>query len=77
MRTVSVAEAKVHLSEILNQVETGQEILITRRGRPVARLATVRKAFKPLPPLSGFRASMPKSKTPSVEIIRKMRDEGH
>ncbi|MBI1864961.1 MAG: type II toxin-antitoxin system prevent-host-death family antitoxin [Nitrospirae bacterium] len=76
MRTVSVAEAKVHLSEILNQVETGQEVVITRRGRPVARLATVRKAFKPLPLLSGFRASMPKSKTPSAEIIRKMRDEG-
>jgi hypothetical protein len=37
MYTVSVAEAKARLSELLNQVKVGEEIVITRRGRPVAR----------------------------------------
>ncbi len=38
MHTVSVAEAKAHLSEILAKVEAGAELQITRRGRAVARL---------------------------------------
>lgn len=38
MHTVSVAEAKAHLSEILSKVEAGEELQITRRGRVVARL---------------------------------------
>lgn len=37
--TVSVAEAKKHFSELLGRVAyRGQSILITKRGRPMARL---------------------------------------
>jgi prevent-host-death family protein len=38
METLSVYEAKTHLSRLLDAVEAGEEILITRNGRPVARL---------------------------------------
>ncbi len=38
MKTVNVHEAKTHLSRLLEQVEAGQEIVIARAGRPVARL---------------------------------------
>jgi prevent-host-death family protein len=38
MRSVSVADAKAHLSEILSVVESGQEMQISRRGRAIARL---------------------------------------
>jgi len=38
MITVGAFEAKTKLSELLNRVEEGEEIVITRRGRPVARL---------------------------------------
>jgi prevent-host-death family protein len=37
-RTVSIYEAKTHLSRLVAQVEQGEEIEITRHGRPVARL---------------------------------------
>ena len=79
MRTVSVAEAKAHLSELLNQVEAGEEIVITRRGQPVARLAPEKKPLKPLPlpSLAAFRATMPESSISSAELIRQMRDEGY
>jgi prevent-host-death family protein len=40
--TVSVAEAKNRLPELIRAVETGEEIVITRHGRPVARLARAR-----------------------------------
>ena len=36
--TVNVHEAKTHLSRLLERVESGQEIVIARAGRPVARL---------------------------------------
>lgn len=38
MRSVPVVEAKSHFSALLAAVEAGEEIAITRHGRPVARL---------------------------------------
>jgi prevent-host-death family protein len=37
--TVSVAEAKDRLTELIRAVESGEKIVITRHGRPVAQLA--------------------------------------
>jgi len=39
MRVVSVSEAKNRLSELLRQVQAGEEVLILDRGMPVARLS--------------------------------------
>jgi prevent-host-death family protein len=38
MQSYNVAEAKSHLSEILAQVSEGHEVVLTRRGKPIARL---------------------------------------
>jgi prevent-host-death family protein len=38
MRTVGAFEAKTHLSALLEEVERGEEVVITRHGKPVARL---------------------------------------
>jgi prevent-host-death family protein len=38
MITVGAFEAKTKLSELLDRVERGEEVLITRHGKPVARL---------------------------------------
>lgn len=38
MKEVGAFEAKTHLSELLELASRGEEILITRRGKPVARL---------------------------------------
>jgi len=37
-RQVNVHEAKTHLSKLLERVEAGEEIVVARAGRPVARL---------------------------------------
>ena len=39
MKTVSAREANQTFSELLSQVESGEEILITKRGQPVAVLS--------------------------------------
>jgi prevent-host-death family protein len=41
MREVGAFEAKTHLSALLEAVAAGEEITITRRGKPVARLVPV------------------------------------
>lgn len=38
MQHVQVAEAKAHLSALLERVEAGEEIVIARRGKVIARL---------------------------------------
>jgi prevent-host-death family protein len=45
MREVGAFEAKSKLGQLLDQVEHGEEIVITRRGRPVARLTSVEPGF--------------------------------
>lgn len=42
MRTLTLAETKSHLSAVVDQVIAGEEIVITRRGRPVARIIAER-----------------------------------
>ncbi len=46
MVTVNVHEAKTHLSRLLKQVEAGEEVIIARNGKPVARLAPLKKRGK-------------------------------
>lgn len=43
MTEVGVHEAKTHLSRLLREVEAGGEVVILRRGEPVARLTAVRR----------------------------------
>lgn len=38
MQTVRLADAKAHLSQLIELVEAGEEITITKRGKPVVRL---------------------------------------
>jgi len=42
---VGAYDAKTHFSELLERVESGEEITITKHGTPVARLVPVKKKF--------------------------------
>ena len=77
MVTVDIAQAKARLGELLDKVETGEAVVITRRGRPVAHLSSVVRPGKPLPlrELAEFRASMPRLRRPAAELLREAHDE--
>lgn len=45
MRKIGVFEAKNRLSALLDEVEQGGEVLITRRGKPLARLIPAEAGF--------------------------------
>jgi prevent-host-death family protein len=72
MITISLTSARAKLDRLLDKVAAGEEVIITRRGRPAARLTAVKQ---PLPDLSAFRAKMPRWRKPSHLLIREMRDE--
>lgn len=46
MIEVGAFDAKTHLSSLLDRVIQGEEVLITRRGAPVARLVPAKQARK-------------------------------
>lgn len=45
-RTVNIHAAKTHLSRLVEQAEGGEEIIIARGGRPVARLMPLARTVK-------------------------------
>lgn len=51
MKTVNIHEAKTHLSRLLSEVGSGEEIIIAKSGKPIARLVPVEK--KPAKRLPG------------------------
>ena len=78
MVTVTLVEAKAHLSELLDKVEAGEQVVITRHGRPVANISPAVPPKKRVPSLAKFRAKMPRLRNPSTsELLRQMRDEGY
>jgi prevent-host-death family protein len=47
---MNIHEAKTHFSRLVQRVEAGEEILIARAGRPVARLVPLRARTEPRRP---------------------------
>ena len=48
--TVNVHEAKTHLSRLLEAVEAGEDVVIARAGKPIARLVPVGVRTEPRTP---------------------------
>ena len=69
---VNIHEAKTHLSRLIEKVEAGEEIVIARAGRPVARLVSYRKTTRPRMP-GRWRDQIvvaPDFDAPNAEITR-------
>jgi prevent-host-death family protein len=58
MRRVSVREARENFRSLLDDVAAGEEILVVRRGKPIARLVPAGEEGKRLPALDDFRSSI-------------------
>lgn len=61
MPVVNVHQAKTQLSRLLVQVEDGQEVIIARNGKPVARLVSVQKRGKRQPDIFKGKIVIPDS----------------
>lgn len=76
MDAISLAEAKAHLSELLDRVEAGDTVDITRRGKPVARLTAAGGARRRVDAasLAALTATMPPAAADAADLVRSMRD---
>lgn len=75
MRKAGIREARQDLSVLIEDVKKGREIVITDRGRPVARLIPAsRLSAGAFPDLAGFRRTMPRLTPPLSRSI--VRDRG-
>ena len=76
MNDIPLADAKAHLSALVDQAAHGASIRITRRGKPVAQLTPIAPPRKPIDPaaLHALTATMPPQ--PSArEWLRAVRDD--
>ena len=76
MNPVNLADAKAHLSELVDRAEAGNSIDITRRGKPVARLTAATEPRKPIDAalLQALTETMPPQTESAAELVRSMRD---
>jgi prevent-host-death family protein len=76
MRRAGVREARQNLSALLDEVKQGREVIITERGRPVAKLVPpgpVRS--RGVPDLRAFRRSMPVFDPPISSTLDEDRED--
>lgn len=79
MESISFTDAKGRFDEIIDQAEAGDDVVITRDGKPVVVVKAVQvKAPSRLPidfeALRALRAEMPMATVSAVDIVREMRD---
>jgi prevent-host-death family protein len=75
MKTVNVAEARRTFKALLEEVSSGREVSLVRRGCEVARLVPPKRARRRVPSLGSFRASIRVMGEPvSRTVIRARRE---
>jgi prevent-host-death family protein len=72
---INVKEARARLSFLLKKVEKGDEILLLRRGKKVARLVPVQTPQRPLPSLKEFRSSIQLKGKPLSAVVVESREK--
>ena len=76
VREVTVAQAKAQLSSLLDAVEAGEPVVITRRGKAIADLVPRRSVRDLLPQLEALRQQLPQQPRDAVDTLRALRDGG-
>jgi len=74
MKKLSIREVRKELAQLDELVSREGEIVVTRRGQPIARVLPLRSK-KRMPSHADLRASMPRLKKGSEKYVRAERDE--
>lgn len=76
MQKINAKDARKNISQLLDQINSGEEIIILRRGKPVARMSKVEedKTLLQFPERSALRSKIPPMTQKSAALIRDIRD---
>ncbi len=75
MKKLSIREVRKELAQLDELVAREGEVVVTRRGLPIARLLPLYAKRRPPPSHADLRASMPRMKAGSEKHLRDERDE--
>jgi len=76
MKTAGIREARQNLTALIEEVRKGRQVVITDRGKPVARLVPPEEpARRPFRSLAWFRRTMPVANPPVSQAVIEERDE--
>ncbi len=74
MKKIGIKQARQELPDLIDRAEAGEEIIITRFGKAVAKLVAAPQTLKSLPSLIEFRLKVVRPGTPAVQLLREERD---
>jgi prevent-host-death family protein len=79
MRAIQASDAKTHLPQILDEVERGETVIITRHGRAIARLVPEarRRQEEIDKAIEGIRALRARAGKITLDELLSARHEGH
>jgi prevent-host-death family protein len=77
MVSVNLADAKAHLSALVEKAASGEIVRIIRRGKPVAQITSIGTPRKPIDPamLRAVTDRMPPQSQNAADFVRAMRDD--
>jgi antitoxin (DNA-binding transcriptional repressor) of toxin-antitoxin stability system len=75
MLEIDIAYTSVTLSQLLHQVETGEEMLLLRYGKPIARLSAVSLNPQPLASHKELRDAQSQTTISSLQTLQSLRRE--
>ena len=77
VRTVTLADAKINLSKLTELARQGETIIITRHGKPVAKISQTEVQRTPvdLQSLRALTNRMPPQTESAGEFLRRLRDD--
>lgn len=78
MREIAASEARTHLLQLLDEVERGETLVITRHGRPVARLTRENdgRRAEVASAVAALQSRRRQASSMEVDALLSARDEG-
>ena len=80
MERITLDDARAHLNEIIDRVEAGETVEITREGKLAARLVPATSTPKrkvDIEALQSLDKIIPYQQESSADLVRRMRDSGY
>jgi prevent-host-death family protein len=74
MTMINVRDARENLSRLLDAVAAGEEVVITRRGRPIARLVPAGETAVVFRSRAALREALPPMRRPAAAEVRAGRE---
>jgi len=74
VETINVRDMRERISKVLDRVQSGQEVIVMRRGKPAARIVKPEVQHSPFRGRQALRAAIPPMQRSSKEEARDLRN---